>query len=172
MACPSPPICGPRTFWSFQKMACSGQFNYCGMLIECKPQDFTRDPDGGLNTEGWLRSVIYMLLGSDRMQVCIDRTRKRRGFAGDAFTSHQKHGNSLYVGYSGTSTTQLNAMAADLQSQIGGFLAQSGIAASVTVKASFAGEGQAQLAFTINQTTVSVGVRQNADKYSFIWGQI
>lgn len=166
MTCPAPTISGPRTFWTFQKMACNGQANYCGILTDCTPKDIKPGV-----TEGWLRSVVYTLLGTDRAQSCIDRTQRRRGDPADAFRK-VKSGNDFYKGYSGTATEQLNKLAADLQSQIAGYFDRVGIAASVTVKASFAGSGQAQLYFSVNQESITVGAKRSGDKLDFVWGRI
>lgn len=172
MSCPSPTICGPRTFWTFQKMACTGTANYCGVLSDCAPKDMLPDPSGGLVKSGWLRSVLYMLLGSDRAYDCFDFTRRRRGNPADAFRTGQKHGNSIHTGYVGTSGQQLAAMASDLQTQIAGFMKSQEISASVKVSASFAGSGQAQLKFVIGQEFISIGLKNTPDGRSFIWGNL
>jgi hypothetical protein len=121
--------------------------------------------------QGWFRSMLFTLLGTDRARDCYDPTVRRRGNPADAFTKRNS-GNDFWMGYKGTTSEQLASLASDLQAQIGGFLKSQGIAHTLTVTSSFAGTGQAQIKFTIGQEAITVKGRREPERNAFIWNNI
>lgn len=172
MTCNPMTIAGPRTFWAFQKLACTRSETLCGQDANCSPHDMVKDPDGGLLKKNWLRSFVFMVAGTDRQtEACWDQSVRRRGDPADAFRG-TKSGNMLWRGHPGTAQQQLAKHRSDLTNQLTEAFNRVGISASVKVETRFAGVGTSEIIVSIGQEKVSVLSEQKAGRSDLAWSNI
>lgn len=123
----------PVTYWLYKEKACEKFVTLCGDTLSCNPYDYEPTNDESELKEFWLKSLVYVALGSEAMDTGCYKGVYRKGDPLAAFTG-EVYGNNIGKNIITDLKSQYNAIAISLQTQLNDILKRRDINLNVKVK--------------------------------------